>query len=178
MREASEVANVTTTASGAADPSGWHERVVLAAIAFVGLAISAYLAAYQLGLLAAPWDPIFGASSSSRVLHSEIARSLPIPDAALGVIAYAIEITVGLAGGRDRWRRRPWLVVAFAVVAVGLGLVGLGLTAVQAFVVRSGCTLCLCSAAASIAVAAAVVTGEELRAALHTMFPRTERRQP
>ncbi len=155
--------------TAAADPSRWRDRLLLAAIAAIGLAISVYLAAYQLGAIAAPWDPLFGPASSARVLHSFVSRVLPVPDAAVGAVAYAVELALDLAGGRERWRTRPWLVVAFAAVAAGLGLAGVGLTLVQAFVVRAGCTLCLCSAVASIAIAIAVLAGDELRAALHAV---------
>jgi uncharacterized membrane protein len=153
-------------------PSRLRPRLVLAAIAAAGLAISAYLAAYQLGAVAAPWDPLFGPASSARVLHSFVSRLLPVPDALAGAVAYAAEIVLDLAGGAERWRTHPWLVRAFAAVAIALGLAGVALTLVQVLVVRSGCTLCLGSAAASIAVAAAVVWGDEARAALPVAVPR------
>jgi uncharacterized membrane protein len=151
------------------DPSRWRDRALLALVAAVGLVISLYLAACQVGAVAAPWDPLFGAASSARVLHSVVARLLPVPDAAVGAAAYAAEIVLGLAGGAERWRRHPWLVLAFGAVAVGLGVVGVALTVVQVAVVRTGCTLCLASAAASIGVAVAVVAGGEVRAALHAL---------
>ncbi len=151
------------------NPSRWSERVAFAVLATIGLAISSYLAAYQLGSVAAPWDPIFGSPSSAKVLHSGLTRALPVPDAVLGAVAYAAEVVTDLAGGAHRWRTHPWLVLAFAAIAVALGLAGVALTAIQVAVVRSGCTLCLCSAAVSIAIAAAVVRGDELRAALATL---------
>lgn len=156
-------------------PSRCRERLVLAAVAAAGLAISLYLAAYQLGAVAAPWDPLFGPASSARVLHSVVSRMLPVPDAAVGAVAYAAEIVLDLAGGAERWRTHPWLVLAFAAVAVALGLAGVVLALVQVLVVRSGCTLCLCSAAASIGIAVAVAAGEELRAALPVASPRFAR---
>lgn len=153
------------------DPSGWRTRAALAIAAAVGMGVSAYLAAFQLGAIAAPWDPLFGPHSSARVLHSVISRLLPVPDAVVGAGAYAAEIALDLAGGAQRWRTRPWLVVAFAAVAIGLGLAGIALTLIQAFVVRAGCTLCLCSAAISIGIAVAVAWGDEARAALHAISP-------
>ena len=159
-------------------PSRWRERVAFAVLATIGLVISSYLAAFQLGSVAAPWDPVFGAASSARVLHSGLARALPVPDAVLGAVAYAAEVVTDLAGGAHRWRTHPWLVLAFAAIALALGLAGLALTVVQVTVVRSGCTLCLCSAAMSIAIAAAVLRGDELHAAVATLSAnegRTER---
>ncbi len=156
--------------------SGFRDRLVLAAIAALGLAISVYLAAYQLGAIALPWDPLFGPTSSARVLHSAISRMLPVPDATLGAAAYAAEIVLDLAGGTDRWRTHPWLVVAFVAVALALGAAGIVLTLIQLLVVRSGCVLCLCSAGASIAIAIAAVSRLELRAAVSVIAPRLESR--
>ncbi len=153
-------------ASGAVrEPSRWSERVPVAVAAAAGLAISVYLAAYQLGVVAAPWDPLFGAASSARVLHSGLARALPLPDAAIGALAYAAELAADLAGGSERWRTHPWIVLAFGAIAAALALVGVALIVVQAAVVRSGCTLCLCSALLSIGVAIAVAAGGEVQAA-------------
>jgi uncharacterized membrane protein len=155
------------TATGAArEPSRWDRRLPVAFAAAAGLAISVYLAAYQLGAIAAPWDPVFGPASSARVLHSALSRALPLPDAALGAIAYAVELAADLAGGGERWRTHPWLVLAFGAVVAGLATVGASLVVVQAAVVRAGCTLCLCSALLSIGIAIAVGVGGEVQAAL------------
>jgi uncharacterized membrane protein len=137
----------------------------MAALASVGLAVAAYLAACQLGL-ARPWDPIFGLASSARVLHSALARALPVPDAVLGTAGSAAEIVTGLAGGRTRWRTHPWLVLSFGAVAAGLALVGIGLIGMQVLFVHSACTLCLASALVSIGVAGTVAVEGEVQAAL------------
>ncbi len=153
-------------------PSRWRERLWIAAAAGVGLAISVYLAAVQLGAVGAPWDPLFGPWSSSRVLHSALARALPVPDAAVGAVAYAAEIAADLAGGSDRWRTRPLVVLAFGAIVAALALAGGALIAVQAGIVRAGCTLCLCSALVSIGVAIAVARGGEVQAALRVVRER------
>lgn len=159
------------------NPSRWRERLPLAALAAVGLGISVYLAAYQLGAVAAPWDPVFGPASSGRVLHSALSRALPVPDAALGAVAYAAEIVTGLAGGTERWRTHPWIVLAFGAVAAALGLVSIALIVMQVAVVRAGCTLCLCSAAISLTVAVSVAVGGEVQAAVGALSAGAERRQ-
>lgn len=146
-------------------PSRWTARLPVAALASVGFAIAAYLTACQLGL-AAPWDPIFGPAGSERVLHSALARALPVPDAALGMLGYAAELVADLAGGGRRWRTHPWLVLLFGAVVAGLALVGLALIGVQVFVVHSGCTLCLASALLSIGIAGTVAVEGEVQAAL------------
>lgn len=141
----------------------------MVALASAGFLVSLYLAAYQLGVAPGPWDPIFGPASSARVLHSALSRALPVPDAALGAAAYAVEAGLELAGGTDRWRTHPWRVLAVAAVAAALGLAGIGLVVVQVAVVRAGCTLCLCSAALSVAAALVVVAGGEPRAAARAL---------
>ncbi len=153
-------------------PSRLGARLPVAALAAAGFAIAAYLTACQLGLVAQPWDPLFGPASSERVLHSALARALPVPDAALGMVGYAAELATDLAGGPDRWRTHPWLVLLFGVVAAGLALVGLALIGVQILVVHSGCTLCLASALLSIGVAGTVAAEGEVRAALRVATGR------
>ncbi len=158
------------------EPSRWSERLAVAAAAAAGLAISLYLAAYQLGAVAAPWDPLFGPASSARVLHSALSRALPLPDAAVGAIVYAVEIAADLAGGSDRSRTHPWIALAFGAIVAALALVGLSLIVVQAAVVRAGCTLCLCSALISIGVAIAVAAGGEVQAAFRVAWAAHEGR--
>ncbi len=150
---------------GGGEPDRSHrgERIALVLGAACGLAIATYLALVQVGAVAQPWDPLFGAASSLRVLHSSFSRALPIPDAALGAVAYAAEGILAAWGGTRRWRTRPWLAVCSGFVAGALGLVGVLLVLLQAFVLRAGCALCLGSAALSISMA--VVASEELRAA-------------
>ncbi len=133
-------------------PSAWPERLTLAALATVGLGVSGYLGLYQLGVFSTVADPVFGSASSHAVLHSSFSESLPVPDALLGAANYAVEIVLDLIGGTDRWRRRPWLVLAFGVPITAGAIVSLGLIAMQAIVVGQFCTLCLTSAAISIAV--------------------------
>ncbi len=41
-------------------PSSWNQRIPIVALAFVGLFVSRYLAAYQMGHIPYAWDPLFG----------------------------------------------------------------------------------------------------------------------
>lgn len=134
------------------NPSSLARRLPVVCLAVFGFGIASYLALYQLHFVAHVWEPFFG-NGSERVLHSFIARMLPVPDAALGASGYAAEIMAGVIGGADRWRRHPKLVIAYGAVVAGVGLTALSLAAVQAFVIQAGCTLCLLSAAISFAVA-------------------------
>jgi hypothetical protein len=106
------------------NPTRWFRRISIVALACAGLCVSAYLTLYQVDVLPGVWDPFF---QSTKVLEY-----LGIPDAALGALAYGAEIILSLIGGSRKWRTMPWTV--------------------QAFLVGAWCTLCLVSAAISIAI--------------------------
>jgi hypothetical protein len=124
------------------------------ALAATGLAISAYLAAYQCGVISDVWDPLFD-GQSRRVLTSAISRwllqHLGVPDAAWGAGAYGLEMLL-LAGSRRASQYRSLVQACAKALAVGLVLVSSGLVALQAFVVHAWCTLCLASAVVSCSV--------------------------
>jgi uncharacterized membrane protein len=130
-------------------PSAWSRRAPVVVLALIGCAIAAYLALYQVGVTACVPDPIFGRGSEV-VLTSFVARLLPVPDAALGAAAYLVEAILAAAGGSERWRTAPWLVLAFGAVVLALALTGLGLLVAQPLVFHTGCTLCLASAVISL----------------------------
>ncbi len=149
---------------GAASASRWAERAPVAVGALWGVAIATYLALVQRGVVARPWDPLFGAASSLRVLRSSFSRALPVPDAAVGAAAYVAEAALAVWGGTERWRTHPWRVIASGAVAAALGAAGVLLVFLQVVVIRAGCALCLASAAISIAIA--LVARHEVRAAI------------
>jgi nucleoside-diphosphate-sugar epimerase len=130
-------------------PSSWTQRVPIIALAFVGLYISRYLAAYQLGHTDAAWDPFFG-DGTERIITSDVSKAWPVPDAGLGALTYMLEILTGIIGGRARWRTMPWLVVLFGVMIVPLGAVSLFFIIIQPIVIGTWCSLCLLAAAAML----------------------------
>ena len=133
------------------NPTAWSKRLSLAARAFVGLCIATYLALYQVGVFSNVWDPFFG-NGSREVLNSTFSRSLPVPDASLGALAYLAEIVLSFIGGRDRWLTMPWTTIALGLV-VGLGaVVSVLLMIVQPVVAGAWCTLCLASAFVSLTI--------------------------
>lgn len=156
-------------------PSSWRHRLPVLVLVLGGLVIAVDLTLVQLGAVAA-WDPLFG-DGTDRVLFSGLARSLPVPDAALGAVAYALEAAMVIPGGADRWATRPRPAAALGVLAIAMALGGIGLVLLQALVVRAFCTLCLGSAAVSIA--AAVLDWPEARAAIGQLrAPRGPRASP
>jgi Vitamin K epoxide reductase family len=132
---------------------------VLLALALIGVAISAYLAAFQVGLVRDPWDPIFH-DGTRRVLTSTVSGMLPVPDAAIGAGAYAVDTLLGLmllARPDDVTATGRAIAALLAVVAVGGASVALVLVVLQPLVARTFCSLCLASAAVSVALAVGAV---------------------
>lgn len=130
-------------------PSSWHQRIPIIALALVGLFVSRYLAAFQLGHIDAAWDPFFG-EGSERIVTSSVSEAWPISDAGLGAATYALEIVTGLIGDRRRWRTMPWLVLLFGFMIVPLGAVSLFFIIIQPIVIGTWCTLCLVAAVAML----------------------------
>ena len=148
------------------NPSDWIQRGPIIAMAFVGFFLSRYLAAYQLGHVAYPWDPFFG-DGTRRVLDSDVSKAFPISDAGLGAVSYMLEALSGFMGGRNRWRTMPWMVLMFGVLVVPLGVVSIVLVILQPVAVGAWCGLCLLTAVAMLimispAVDEVVATGQFL----------------
>ena len=135
------------------NPSAWSQRLPLVALAVLGGLLAVYLALYQYGRIDAVWDPFFG-RDSERVLESDVSRRLPVSDAALGAVGYLLEAGAGLAGGRRRWCTLPWLVVLFGGLVAPMGAVSIALVVAQPLAVGAWCSLCLATAAISVALIA------------------------
>lgn len=127
------------------NPSAWIQRIPIVMLACVGWFISRYLGAYQLGYIDTVWDPVFG-DGTKLVITSKISQAFPVPDAALGALAYTLEAILGCKGGPARWRTMPWMVVAFAFLVVPLGIVSIILVILQPLFVGAWCFLCLLAA--------------------------------
>jgi uncharacterized membrane protein len=131
------------------NPSSWKERGWIIAVGVVGFLLAGYLALYQVGVIGGVWEPWFG-DGSRIVLHSSLSRVLPIPDAALGALAYLLDAVTGAIGGPDRWRKMPWMVMLFGIAVGPLGLVSILLVIAQPTILHAWCTLCLLSALLSL----------------------------
>ncbi|HZW11822.1 MAG TPA: NAD-dependent epimerase/dehydratase family protein [Noviherbaspirillum sp.] len=130
-------------------PSGWTNRLPIIILAFVGLFISRYLAAYQLGHIDAAWDPFFG-DGTERIITSSVSEAWPVADAGLGATVYVLEIITGIIGDKRRWRTMPWLVLLFGILIVPLGAVSVFFIIIQPIVIGTWCTLCLVGALAML----------------------------
>lgn len=130
-------------------PSSWNQRLPIVLLAFVGLFVSRYLAAYQLGHIPAAWDPFFG-DGTERIVTSWLSEAWPVPDAGLGAATYVLEIVTGVIGSRRRWRTMPWLVLAFGIMIVPLGATSIFFIIVQPVWLGTWCSLCLLAALAML----------------------------
>jgi nucleoside-diphosphate-sugar epimerase len=136
-------------------PSGWFQRMPIIILAFVGLYVSRYLAAYQLGHIDGVWEPFFEGgpdpkNGTEEIITSSVSEAWPVPDAGVGAVTYMLEILTGLMGSARRWRTMPWLVVLFGIMIVPLGVVSITFIVIQPIVLGTWCTLCLIAAAAML----------------------------
>ncbi|HKP33283.1 MAG TPA: NAD-dependent epimerase/dehydratase family protein [Sphingomicrobium sp.] len=144
-------------------PPGWTyspstdaQRLPIAAMGLVGLIISRYLAAYQLGHIDGVWEPFFaGAAADPRngteeIITSAVSRAWPIPDAGLGAISYMLEILMAVMGTRDRWRTMPWMVTFFGILVIPLGIVSVYFIIIQPIMIGTWSTLALIAALAML----------------------------
>jgi uncharacterized membrane protein len=141
----------TDGANDARQAMEWR-AVGLVVLALVGLGVSLVLAAFQLGIVADVWDPIFG-DGSQRVLTSAISRALPVPDSLIGAAAYAVEAVLGAALVLGV-RRAAIVAATLAVASIMSAVVGIALALAQPIVAHAGCTLCLVSTTVSVVLAA------------------------
>ncbi|MBO6716810.1 MAG: NAD-dependent epimerase/dehydratase family protein [Rhizobiaceae bacterium] len=137
-------------------PSSWFQRLPIIILAFLGLYVSRYMAAYQLGHIDGVWEPFFAGAAgdpkngTEEIITSSVSQAWPVPDAGLGALTYLLEILTGIIGSSRRWRTMPWLVVIFGIMIVPLGVVSITFIVIQPIVLGTWCTLCLIAAAAMV----------------------------
>ncbi len=138
------------------NPSDWTQRVPIIALALVGLYVSRYLAAYQLGHVDGVWEPFFAGSAqdprngTEEIITSSVSEAWPVPDAAIGSYTYMLEVLTGIVGSRARWRTMPWLVFLFGLMIAPLGVVSITFVIIQPIVIGTWSTLALIGAAAML----------------------------
>ena len=136
------------------NPSTWTQRLPIILLALIGLYVSRYLAAYQLGHVDGVWEPFFAGSpadpknGTEEIITSSVSRAWPVADAAVGAYTYMLEILTGLVGSRVRWRTMPWLVVLFGLMIAPLGVVSISFIVIQPILIGTWSTLALLGAAA------------------------------
>ncbi|MBA3511025.1 NAD-dependent epimerase/dehydratase family protein [Sphingomonas sp.] len=138
------------------NPSTWSQRLPIIVLAVVGLEVSRYLAAYQLGHIEGVWEPFFAGSpadprnGTEEIITSHVSEAWPVSDAAVGGYTYALEILTGIVGSRARWRTMPWLVVLFGLMIAPLGVTSIFFIIIQPILIGTWSTLALIAAAAML----------------------------
>jgi nucleoside-diphosphate-sugar epimerase len=138
------------------NPSSWTQRFPIILLAIVGLEVSRYLAAYQLGHVDGVWEPFFGGSAADprngteEIITSHVSEAWPVSDAAVGGYTYALEILTGIIGSRARWRTMPWLVLIFGLMIAPLGVTSIFFIIIQPILIGTWSSLALLAAAAML----------------------------
>ena len=141
----------------------------VAALSLLGSAAMGLVAAYQNGLLRHLPEPALTVFDADRVDASgEVYELLKTPDAALGLVSYALTLVLAGAGTASRAEKRPWLPLALAAKVAADALGELYLTVEQASKHHRFCMWCLTATMASVAMVPQVVP--EARAALRRMI--------
>ena len=136
------------------NPSSWTQRLPIIALALIGLYVSRYLAAYQLGHIDDVWDPFFAGSprdpqnGTEEIITSSVSEAWPVSDAAVGGYTYLLEIVTGIVGSQRRWRTMPWLVVLFGLMIAPLGVTSIFFIIIQPVVIGTWSIIALIGAAA------------------------------
>jgi hypothetical protein len=132
-------------------------RVAILVLALVGFAVALYLSLYQWHVIDPVFEPFFGDGSTRILRQSSIAKLsqkyLRVPDAFLGALAYLAEAVGATIGGVERWRTMPRTVLAFGCLVMLMAFASILLIVAQPLLFDAWCTLCLCSAGLSIAIA-------------------------
>lgn len=138
------------------NPSSWTQRLPIIVMAILGLYVSRYLAAYQLGYIPGVWDPFFAGSpldpqnGTEEIITSWVSKAWPVSDAAVGGYTYLLEILTGIVGSRMRWRTMPWLVVLFGLMIAPLGITSIFFIIIQPLLIGTWSIIALIGAAAML----------------------------
>ncbi|WOS65808.1 NAD-dependent epimerase/dehydratase family protein [Sinorhizobium fredii] len=163
-------------------PSAFTQRIPIVALAFVGLFVSRYLAAYQMGHIDGLWDPFFGPggaavrNGSEAVVTSWVSKGFPIADAGFGAFAYGLDILAGAIGDRRRWRTMPWMVLLFGLLIIPLGVVSVSFIIIQPPLIGALCTLCIVQAAVTVVLIPYSI--DEVLAAVQYLWRATKAGEP
>jgi hypothetical protein len=137
------------------NPAAWSQRLPIIVLAVIGTFVAGWLALYQQEVTDTVWEPFFGDGTREIVRESGFSRffeRFPVGDAALGAFGYLADAVTGAIGGTKRWRTMPWIVLIFGVFVGPFGVISITLIVMQPVLYDAFCTLCLVSAAISLAM--------------------------
>ena len=120
-----------------------NKRMIVAALALVGVFVTTYLTLYKLGYIGTMTCSV---GSCATVQLSEWATFLGLPVAAWGLGFYVTTLAVALVGTQERFADSRAISIALAAMS-GWGVLFSGwLTYLEAFVINACCQLCVVSA--------------------------------
>lgn len=140
-----------------------RNRMIVAAIALIGVFVSTYLLLYKLGYVGSLACGVGGGCET--VQASRYANFLGLPVAAWGVAGYLAILAVALAGAQPRFaddRRVPLALLLLTGLAFAFSLY---LSALEEWVIRAWCRWCIASAV--IATTAFLFALPEIRRLRH-----------
>jgi uncharacterized membrane protein len=134
-------------------------------LSLVAMGAMAPISLYQMGVIKhLPEPPLPRLNADSVDAAAEAYAILATPDAALGLVSFAVTAWLAAAGGEDRAKKHPWIPLALAGKVAVDAANGGRLTIEQWTKHRAFCSWCLLAACASFATVPAVIP--EARAAL------------
>lgn len=135
---------------GAGAHLGDRRAVVVGSM--IALGCMGLITLYQTGVIRHLPEPRVRGLDADKVDASDEAyQYLSVPDGTLGLVSYAITITLAAVGGRDRARRRPWLALALTAKVLVDAAQAARLTYDQWAKHRAFCTWCLVASGATFA---------------------------
>ena len=121
-----------------------RNRMVVAAVALIGVFVATYLLLYKLGLVGTIVCGVGG--GCERVQASPYAYFLGIPVAAWGLVGYLGILVVAMAGSQPRFAGDRWVPVALLALTGIAFVFSLYLSALEEWVIRAWCRWCIVSA--------------------------------
>ena len=121
-----------------------RNRMVVAAVALIGVFVATYLLLYNLGFVGSLVCGVGGGCET--VQSSRYALFLGIPVAGWGVAGYLGILLVALAGAQPALATERWVSGALLLLTGAAFLFSLYLSALEEWVIRAWCRWCIASA--------------------------------
>ena len=122
-----------------------RNRMVVAAVALIGVFVAGYLLLYKLGFLGSLACGVGGGCET--VQASRYALFLGIPVAAWGLAGYVGILLVALAGAQPRFAGERWVSWGLLILTGVAFVFSVYLSALEEWVIRAWCRWCIVSAA-------------------------------
>lgn len=121
-------------------------RMVVTAVALVGLFVATYLLLYKLGAFG---TIACGDGACETVQNSPWAHFLGVPVAGWGVAGYVAILGTAFLGTQPRFADRRWISIGLLVLTGAAFLFSVYLSLLEEFVIHAWCVWCIVSAVLS-----------------------------